>query len=198
MPHARDHRRAAAEHSIASILDAVETLLTSGDPITTTAVAARSGVSRVTVYSHFPTQEAMLEAVAARVVDRFGSRLREIDLATGSASAALDRLIAAAWSELDRYHAIAAAVTRQLSAERLRRSHSALQRPIVALIERGRAEGSFRTDLPVAWLLTSYFALVHACSEEVHAGRLEPGEATAILQTSVRALFAPVHGARPA
>ncbi|HEX5194828.1 MAG TPA: TetR/AcrR family transcriptional regulator [Solirubrobacteraceae bacterium] len=198
MPQARDHRRAAAEHSIESILNAAETLLARGDPVTTTAVAAESGVSRVTVYSHFPTQEAMLEAVAARVVDRFAARLGEIDLDSGSAPAALDRLIAAAWAELDRYDAIAAAVARQLSAERLRRSHAALQRPIVALIERGRAEGSFRTDLPADWLLASYFALVHAGGEEVNAGRLGPGEATAILQTSVKDLFTAVPGARPA
>jgi TetR/AcrR family transcriptional repressor of mexCD-oprJ operon len=198
MPQARDHRRAAAEHSVESILDAVETLLTSGDPLTTTAVAAASGVSRVTVYSHFPTQEAMLEAVAARVVERFGASLGEIDLDSGPAPAALERLIAAAWSELDRYHAVAAAITRRLSAERLRRAHAALQRPIVALIERGRAEGSFRTDLPVDWLLASYFALVHACGQEVHAGRLGPGEATATLQTSVNALFTRGPGARPA
>jgi AcrR family transcriptional regulator len=189
MPQARDHRRAAAEHSIESILDAVEALFASGEPITTTAVAARSGVSRVTVYSHFPTQQALLEAVASRVVERFGARLSDIDLDSGSAPAALDRLIAAAWSEHDRFSAIATALMRQLSAEQLRRSHDALQRPIVALIERGRAERSFRTDLPVEWLLASYFALVHACGEEVHAGRIAPGEATTILQTSIKDLF---------
>jgi AcrR family transcriptional regulator len=197
MPQARDHRRAAAEHSIESILDAVETLLASGASITTTAVAAKSGVSRVTVYSHFPTQEAMLEAVAARVVERFRSRLDGLALDRGPAPAALDRLIAAAWSELDRYDAVAAAITRGLGAERLRRSHAALHQPIVALIERGRAEGSFRTDLPVDWLLASYFALVHACGEEVRAGRVGPDEATAILQTSVNDLFTVARESQP-
>jgi AcrR family transcriptional regulator len=189
MPRAHDHQRAAAEHSIESILDAVETLLADGDPVTTTAVAAAAGVSRVTVYSHFPTQQAMLEAAATRVVDRFRSGLDEIDLDSGPAPVAIDRLIAAAWRQHGRFDAIAAGLTRQLSAQALRRSHAALHQPIAALIERGRAEGSFRTDLPVAWLLASYYALVHACAEEVNAGRIEVAEATAILQTSVTDLF---------
>ena len=189
MPQPHDHRRAAAEQSIESILDAVETLLGRDDRVTTTAVAAEAGVSRVTVYSHFPTQQAMLEAVASRVVDRFRSSLGEIDLEIGPAPDALDRLIAAAWSQHGRDDAIATALMRQLSAQRLRRSHAALHKPIAALIERGRAEGSFRTDLPAAWLLAGYFALVHACGEEVRAGRIRTADATAILQTSIRDLF---------
>jgi TetR/AcrR family transcriptional regulator, mexCD-oprJ operon repressor len=190
MPPARDHRRAAAEQSIESILDAVEALLESGEAITTTAIANRAGVSRVTVYSHFPTQQAMLDAVASRIVERFRAALDEVDLESGAAPAALDRLIAAAWRRQGHDDAIAGALRHQLSAQRLRRAHAALHEPIAALIERGRAEGAFRTDLPSAWLLASYFALVHGCSDEVHAGRIRAGDATAILQTTVRDLFA--------
>jgi TetR/AcrR family transcriptional regulator, mexCD-oprJ operon repressor len=184
-----DHRRAAAEQSIESILDAVETLLQRGEHVTTTAVAAQAGVSRVTVYSHFPNQEALLEAVAARVVTRFRAGLDELDLEAGPATEALNRLIASAWSQHDRYDAIAGALTPLLSAHRLRRSHAALHQPISALIDRGRAEGAFRTDLPTAWLLASYYALVHACAEEVRAGRIKAAAAPTILQKSITDLF---------
>lgn len=189
MTHRRDHRRAAAEQSIESILNAVETLLEQGTQVTTTAVAAEAGVSRVTVYSHFPTQEALLEAVAARAVQRFRAGLGELDLQAGPATEALDRLIASAWSQHGRYDTIATALMRHLSAQGLRRSHTALHKPITDLIKRGRAEGDFRTDLPAAWLLASYFALVHACGEEVRAGRIKATEAPSILQASIKDLF---------
>lgn len=185
-----DHRRAAAEHSIESILDAVESLLQQGEPVTTTAVASKAGVSRVTVYAHFPTPEALLEAVAARVVQRFGAGLDELELDVGPAPDALDRLIASAWRRHARYGRIAETLIPRLGAVRLRRSHAALHKPISDLIDRGRTEGTFRTDLPSGWLLASYFALVHACGEEVRAGRIKASQATAILQASIGSLFA--------
>jgi hypothetical protein len=38
---------------------------------------------------------------------------------------------------------------------------------------------------------------VHACGEEVHAGRVGPDEATAILQTSVNDLFTVARESQP-
>ena len=67
------------------------------------------------------------------------------------------------------------------------------------LVDRGRADGSFRTDLPAGWLVASCLALIHAGAEEVRAGRIDPDGAFAVLMTTVRDLFtapAPVHGAR--
>jgi len=64
---AADHRRATAERNVAAILDAAEELLSQPGPASVAAVAARAGVSRVTVYAHFPTWEALLEAVVERL-----------------------------------------------------------------------------------------------------------------------------------
>ena len=64
---AADHRRATAERNVAAILDAAEELLSQAGPASMAAVAARAGVSRVTVYAHFPTWEALLEAVVERL-----------------------------------------------------------------------------------------------------------------------------------
>jgi hypothetical protein len=54
---------------------------------------------------------------------------------------------------------------------------------------RGTADGSFRTDLPAAWLATACIALMHACSDSVRAGTISHGDAERILRTSVRDLF---------
>jgi len=62
------------------------------------------------------------------------------------------------------------------------------------LAERGQAEGSFRTDLPARWLVTAAIALVHACSDQVRAGRIDEHDAVRILTTSA---CDPFTGTRP-
>jgi hypothetical protein len=52
-----------------------------------------------------------------------------------------------------------------LSPEAVTRTHHAAHQTIGALAERGQADGSFRTDLPVGWLVTAAIALIHACSD---------------------------------
>ena len=184
-----DHRRATAERNVAAILDGAEALLARGAAASTTAVAAEAGVSRVTVYAHFPTREALLEAVAERAVVQATAALEAARLGDDTPLEALDRLIAIAWEHLDRHGAIARSVTDQLPAAAMARAHTALYAPLGALVARGQADGSFRTDLPATWLLATYFALMHACGDEVRAGRVTSADAADVLQKSLRSLF---------
>src|SRR5919108_5870350 len=109
-----DHRRAIAERNVTAILDAAEALLERRSPASITAVAAEAGVSRVTVYSHFPTREELLAAVVERAVGRAAVALERAEPRRGPPLEALDRVIAAAWRELDRHSAIAQATSEQL------------------------------------------------------------------------------------
>ncbi len=59
-------------------------------------------------------------------------------------------MIAAAWQRLARYQAMAAAVAELPSPEAVTRTHQAAHHTIGALLERGQADGSFRTDLPAS------------------------------------------------
>jgi len=187
---AKDHRRATAERNVEAILDAVESLLERGAAATVSAVAAEAGVSRVTVYSHFPTREALLEAEVERVVTRATAAVDDADLESGTAPDALDRLVAAGWREIERHRVVAQAASEALSPAAMMRAHGALHEPIAALIRRGRSDGSFRDDLPADWLLATYFALMHACGDEVRGGRLAAEEAVPVLQRTVRGVFA--------
>jgi hypothetical protein len=81
-------------------------------------------------------------------------------------------------------------VTGELSSVALGRAHTSLHEPITGLIERGRAEGSFRSDLPSGWLLSCYFALIHACGDQVRSGVIEQGAAVDVLQRTIGDLFA--------
>jgi hypothetical protein len=127
--------------------------------------------------------------VVRRAADHAAAVLDSVHPEQGPAAAALDRLLAAAWRELDRHSAMAAAAVTQLSPAALTRSHQAAQQRVRELVDRGRADGSFRTDLPAGWLVTSCFALIHACADEVRAGRLEPDAAQDVLAATIRSLL---------
>jgi TetR/AcrR family transcriptional repressor of mexCD-oprJ operon len=184
-----DHRRATAERNVEKILDATATLLARGDAASTSAVAAEAGVSRPTVYAHFPTRAALVEAVATRAVQGAAEVVERARLDDGPPLEALDRLVALGWEHLDRHGAIAQASADQLPPKAMSRAHTALRAPIGALVARGQASGAFRADLPPSWLISSYFALMHTAGEEVRSGALRRRDAVSVLQPSVRALF---------
>lgn len=185
-----DHRRATAERNVERILDAAAALLARGDAASTSAVAAEAGVSRPTVYAHFPTRAALVEAVATRAIDHAVEVVERAQLDDGPPLEALDRLVELGWQQLDRHGAIAQASADQLPPKAMNRAHTALRAPIGALVARGQREGAFRTDLPESWLVSSYFALMHTAGDEVRSGALKRRDAVAVLQPSVRALFA--------
>lgn len=184
-----DYRRAIAERNVAAILDAAERLLERGGQATISAVAAEAGLSRVTVYAHFPAREDLLKAVAERAVRLATVEVKAARLDEGSAAEALDRVVTLSWRVLDRRQAMARATAEQLSADDRQRLHGALLAEMRRLVERGRTQGVFRTDLPAEWLVASFYALLHATSDEVRAGRLEATNAPEVLRVTLRDLF---------
>ena len=183
------YHRQIADRNAQAILDAAEELLRLEGHISISAVAALAGVSRVTVYAHFPTWEALLEAAVQRAVTRVMTALESAQLDQGPPLEALDRMLAASWQHLARYQAMAQAVSELLSPEAVTRTHQAAHQALGALLDRGLADGSFRTDVPAAWLATACIALIHACAQEVRAGRIGERDAVRILTATVRDLF---------
>jgi TetR/AcrR family transcriptional repressor of mexCD-oprJ operon len=184
-----DHRRATAERSVEAILDAAERLLARHVQVGVSAVAAESGLSRVTVYAHFPTREQLLEAVVERAVRQASVALQATEPDSGPPLDALERMVVVSWRELQRHQATARAAAEQLTPEVQRRAHRAAQRQLRKLADRGRREGQFRTDLPVDWLVGSCIALMHAAVDEVRAGRMNAATAQAALLASIRDLW---------
>ena len=189
-----DHRRAIAQRNVQAILDAAENLLQEGASASIAAVAARAGVSRVTVYAHFSSREAVLEAVVERTVARAAVAFDEATAGAATAVEALERAIRASWLELSRFAAIAEAAAAQLSPDALRGTHESGYAHARRMFEAGMEAGEFRSDVPVEWLLSVYHALLHAAGDDVRAGRLDSAMALHALTTTMRASFAPVAG----
>ena len=71
----------------------------------------------------------------------------------------------------------------------MRQSHASARDTIRKLIQRGRKDGSFRTDLPVCWLVTASLALMHATAEEVRTGQLDAQTAPHTLALTITDLL---------
>jgi TetR/AcrR family transcriptional repressor of mexCD-oprJ operon len=76
-----------------------------------------------------------------------------------------------------------------VSPQWLRARHDPILRRIEELITRGQDDGAFRTDLPLSWLITALYSLVHAASDEISAGRLTAEAAPDVLSASLRSLY---------
>jgi AcrR family transcriptional regulator len=186
-----DHRRAIAQRNVEAILDAAEVLLERRSPATIANVATEAGVSRVTVYAHFPTRETILAAVVARAVQRATEAMDAAEPDRGPALAAFERVIAVSWQALSRSPGLAQAAAEQLTPEVMTRAHDAGHRRLAVLIERGREEGSFRADLPTHWLVSCCFSLMHECGEQVRGGRMDEKAALGVLTITLRDMIAP-------
>jgi AcrR family transcriptional regulator len=186
-------RRADAERSVTAILDAGLEALASDPDSSMSEIARRAGVVRATIYVHFPTRTALLDAVMEHAIDQVVEAMNRAEPARGRPAEALERVLLATWRELARFHGLLALNTARLSAEELHRRHVPMLDQLEPLIERGQREGVFRSDLPIAWHLAVIRAIVHAASASIEGGRLEESEAeAAMLTTALAAVAAPM------
>jgi AcrR family transcriptional regulator len=174
---ARQPARADARRNRGKLITAAQAAFAaaSGGPVALEAIASRAGVGTGTLYRHFPTREALLEAVYAA----------ELDDVAASASALLGRLppdvALRAW--MDRYatfwatkHAMMGTLRAGFAPGRI--SPSTRERVITAItpiLARGAKEGSLRADIrpdDVATLLLGVFLSTAASDTSEDASRL--------------------------
>lgn len=185
-------RRRDAERNVGAILDAAQDLFRNDPDASMTEIAKAAGLGRVTVYGHFESREHLVEALLARATGEAERIVADADLAGGSATDALVRLVRTSWHVIDRHRGVHAVATRSLAPERLRRQHGGILDHVDQLVGRGQATGELRDDLPRDWLVSVVYALLHNAADEVDAGRLEAAEAGDVLvATLTRALTRP-------
>ncbi|MEU0880449.1 TetR family transcriptional regulator [Lentzea sp. NPDC005914] len=184
-------RRADAERSIAAILDAASTCFIEEPQASMAAIARAAGVGRVTLYAHFPSRDVLLEAVLDRTIAKAGEVMRQAVPDEGPAAEAFRRLLRSAWHELDQHRQLFDLAQRELGSVRLRERHREVVDHVEGLLERGRREGVFRTDLPLSWLVTTVYSLLHAAAEDVNAGQLRADEAPGVLEATLLPALAP-------
>ncbi|MFF5797835.1 TetR/AcrR family transcriptional regulator [Streptomyces albogriseolus] len=180
----RRRRRADAERSREAVLDAAVRLLAERPDAGMAAIAAAAGVTRQTIYAHFGTRDALLEAVADRVTEEAMAVMDAAEVEDGPALDALLRLQDIGWLLFKRHPVLLQLGTAPAHAEADRARHEPVAARLTRLIEKGQAAGEFDPDPPAAWLVGAVTALGHAAGNEVGAGRMTVAEAAACLRTA--------------
>lgn len=183
-------KRADAERSIAAILDAALVCFTEQPAVSMAAIARAAGVGRVTLYSHFPSREVLLEAVLEQAITRADAALSALDLHALPPDQQLVRVIESSWQILAEHRRLFELAQTELGPTRLREHHNRALQRIEEILTRGRSDGTFRTDLPLNWQVTTVYGLLHAAGDDVNRGRLHHRDAADALTTTLLAAFA--------
>lgn len=187
-PQARRRRqRSDARQSIAVVVDAAVQVLGERPDASVDEIARAAGVSRQTVYAHFPSREALIDAVIEHASTEFTALFDGLELDQAPPAQALTRLLEAGWRVAARYPFLwlQPAVDPGKDADR----HAPVLDRMLDVIQRGQASGDFDTTVPASWLLSASLALGRVTEDEVKAGRMTIEQATRAVHQGVLRLL---------
>jgi TetR/AcrR family transcriptional regulator, mexCD-oprJ operon repressor len=177
-----DGRRAVGDRNRAAILEAAIGVLGAQPDAGIAEVAAAAGVGRATVYRHFASREALIDALRMYASEEAAQRFTEARVDDGDPVEALERMVAAMLALGDRYRVIFP----QDQQPKPRRGE-VLLKPLTRLIVRAQAEGAIDPDLPASWVIATLRALLRTAVGEIEARRLSREAAPArVVRTLVR------------
>jgi TetR/AcrR family transcriptional repressor of mexCD-oprJ operon len=183
-------RRADATRNRDAIIDAALRCLNANPRASVAEIAAAAGVSRITLYGHFSSREDLLNAAFTRTIDRVEAELAGVPM-DGDPWPTLEALLQKQWRLVAELSGMVQASEHRLTDERRREFHSRPIARVRALLEAGRADGSFRTDHPLGWQLACFFAVLHGAAGELREHRLSEEEAARVIPESIGALLRP-------
>jgi AcrR family transcriptional regulator len=170
-------QRADARRNRDRLLEvAVRAFSTDGPEVSLDAIAKEAGVGIGTLYRHFPTREALVEAAYRSELDRLCESAPEL-LKTSPAEVALrawmDRFVDYMTTKRGMSGALRAVIAS--GGNPFAHSRDRLLAALTTLLEAGAAAGTIRTDVPAADLLIGLGGVTLAAGDAAQrdqAGRL--------------------------
>ncbi|GAA3041267.1 TetR/AcrR family transcriptional regulator [Streptosporangium longisporum] len=188
----RRRRRSDGERSAAAVLAAAVEVLGRQPDAKVEEIAAAAGVTRQTVYAHYPSRPLLVAAVVDHLTAETVAALDLADVDGRTATETLLSWLDVTWRMFDRYRLLLhSSVTAADPADTAEsdRQHATVAERLGRLIERGQAAGEFDGGLDPAWLVSATVALGHAAGGEVAAGRMTGAQASAALCHSVLRVY---------
>ena len=181
-------RRADARRNEEKILEAAVDCLSRNPQASASEIAHAAGVGRVTLYGHFSSREALVEAALTRVLDEGDEILGKLDLA-GDPREALRSVIEASWLLMAQASAVLEAARASLPPGRIRELHAKPAQRVEALVRRGQSEKAFRADLPATWLANVLHYVMKGAAVDVSKGLLDRADAPRFISETVLAAY---------
>jgi AcrR family transcriptional regulator len=176
-------RRSDARRSIDAILNAARAVLGERPDASMEDIATMAGVTRQTVYAHFPSRDALITALLQAVGAETVAAIDAARLDTAPPADALRQYLGIGWDLIGRNpHLLGPALARNPPGSD--DPHQAGTAQLEQIIRRGQRAGDFDRALPAAWLAAAIVGLFRAAAEEAAAGRLTPSKAAAMLLRS--------------
>lgn len=173
---AKTARRADARQNAEKIVRAAVTCLGRNAEASMNDIAREAGVGRVTLYGHFPSREALVEAALIRLLADGDEVLAAVDLG-GDPRDGLRALMESGWLLIAQAASVLRAAQEALPSGRVQELHAKPEQRVHDLICRGQTEGVFRADFPADLLASVLHHILHGAAEDVAAGRLDPAHA---------------------
>jgi AcrR family transcriptional regulator len=172
-------RRSDARRSIDAILNAARIALGERPDASMEEIAAAAGVTRQTVYAHFPSRDALIGALLYAAGAETVAAIDAARLHTIPPADALRQFLDIGWELIRRYpFLLGPALTRNPPGSN--DPHDAGTTRLERIIRRGQRTGDFDRTLPAAWLAVAIIGLFRAAAEQVAAGRLTTSNAAAL------------------
>lgn len=169
----RPARRADARQNAEKIVQAAVTCLGRSAEASMNDIAREAGVGRVTLYGHFPSREAVVEAALIRLLAQGDEVLEAVDL-TGDPRDGLRALMESGWLLIAQAASVLQAAQAVLSPGRVQELHAKPEQRVHDLIRRGQVEGVFRADMSADLLASVLHHILHGAATDVATGRLDP------------------------
>jgi AcrR family transcriptional regulator len=143
-------------------------------------IATTAGVTRQTVYAHFPSRDALIAGLLHAAGAETLAAIDAAHLDTVPPADALRQFLDIGWQLIRGYPFLLRSALAQSPQPGDPAAHLAGTAQLEQIIRRGQRAGDFDRTLPAAWLAVAIVGLVRTAAEEVAAGRLTTSEAAAL------------------
>jgi AcrR family transcriptional regulator len=171
--------RADATRNRAAILRAAVTELAIEPAASLAQIASRAGLTRATVYRHFPNREALRAALHDDVLQRAHDVIDEALLTEGTARDALCRAVHALVSLGFEFRVLLAEGADVDQAFRTRRD--LVLAPLDAVLARARTTGELSASVDPVWARATLIALLVAAVRVTDTGTIAPEKAAELV-----------------